>query len=124
NIDELTLRVVPETGSRIAEIETGDTDVIGDVPPSDKERLESNGEVELVETETVALEYIGMNTESEILQDKKVRQAISHAFNKEEQMEDVYDGAGNETVSPLLPDIFGVNDTLDPLNYDLDDAER
>lgn len=124
NIDELTLRVVPETGSRIAEIETGDTDVIGDVPPSDTERLESNGEVELVETETVALEYIGMNTESEILQDKKVRQAISHAFNKEEVIEGVYDDAGIEAVSPLAPDIFGFNDSLEPLEYDLEKAER
>jgi len=124
NIDELTLRVVPETGSRIAEIETGEADVIGDVPPSDKERLESSEEVELAETETVALEYIGMNTESEILQDKKVRQAISHAFNKEEVIEGVYDGAGTEAVSPLAPDIFGFNDSLEPLEYDLDEAER
>src|SRR5699024_9833424 len=124
NIDELTLKVVPETGSRIAEIETGKADVIGDVPPSDRERLEPNEEVELAETETVALEYIGMNTESEILQDKKVRKAISHAFNKEEVIEGVYDGAGIEAVSPLAPDIFGFNDSLEPLEYDLDEAER
>lgn len=124
DIDELTLKVVPETGSRIAEIETGKADVVGDVPPSDRERLESNEEVELAETETVALEYIGMNTESEILQDKKVRQAISHAFNKEEVIEGVYDGAGIEAVSPLAPDIFGFNDSLEPLEYDLDEAER
>lgn len=124
DIDELTLKVVPETGSRIAEIETGKADVVGDVPPSDRERLESNEEVELAETETVALEYIGMNTESEILQDKKVRQAISHAFNKEEVIEGVYDGAGIEAVSPLAPDLFGFNDSLEPLEYDLDEAER
>ncbi|SDK95638.1 glutathione ABC transporter substrate-binding protein [Lacicoccus qingdaonensis] len=124
DIDELTLKIVPETGSRIAEIETGKADVVGDVPPSDRERLESNEEVELAETETVALEYIGMNTESEILQDKKVRQAISHAFNKEEVIEGVYDGAGIEAVSPLAPDIFGFNDSLEPLEYDLDEAER
>src|SRR5699024_11781857 len=73
---------------------------------------------------SVALEYIGMNTESEILQDKKVRKAISHAFNKEEVIEGVYDGAGIEAVSPLAPDIFGFNDSLEPLEYDLDEAER
>src|SRR5699024_3743122 len=88
------------------------------------ERLEPNEEVEVAETETVALEYIGMNTESEILRDKKVRKAIGHAFNKEEVIEGVYAGAGIEAVSPLAPHIFRFNDSLEPLEYDLDEAER
>ncbi|MCD2137849.1 glutathione ABC transporter substrate-binding protein [Salinicoccus halitifaciens] len=124
NIDQLILRVVPETGSRIAEIETNAAEVIGDVPPSDKERLESNEDTALVETQTVALEYIGMNTESEILQDKRVRQAITHAFNKEAVIEGVYDDAGIEAVSPLAPEIFGHHEELKSLEYDLDEAQR
>ncbi len=123
-IDQLTMRVVPETGSRIAEIETGAAEVIGDVPPSNKERVESNEDAALVETQTVALEYIGMNTESEILQDKRVRQAITHAFDKEAVIEGVYDGAGIEAVSPLAPDIFGYHEELEPLSYDLEEAQR
>src|SRR5699024_10608695 len=39
-------------------------------------------------------------------------------------IEGVYDGAGIEAVSPLAPDIFGFNDSLEPLEYDLDEAER
>lgn len=123
NISDLTLKVVPEVGSRVAEIETGDSDVIADIPPSDRERVES-GDVTVTETDSVALEYIGMNTRNEYLQDKRVRQALAHAFNKQEVIEGIYDNAGIEAVSPLAPNVFGFDDTLESPEYDLDEARR
>lgn len=124
NIADLTLKVVPETGARVAEIETGESEVIADIPPSDRERFESNEDVTVTETDSVALEYIGLNTESEYLQDKRVRQALAHAFDKQEVIEGVYDNSGIEAVSPLAPEVFGFDDSLESPEYDLDEARR
>ena len=124
NVADLTLKVVSEASSRIAEAETGQSDVVADVPPSDKDRITSNDDLVLNETQSVALEYIGLNTRNEYLQDKRVRQALTHAFNKQAVIDGIYNGAGTEAVSPLAPDVFGFAESLEPLEYDMEEAKR
>ncbi|MFC3419000.1 glutathione ABC transporter substrate-binding protein [Salinicoccus hispanicus] len=124
NFETLTLKVVPETGSRLAELETGSSDAIADVQSSDAERVESNDDTTLERSQSVALEYVGINTQSEPLNDVRVRQAITHAFDKQAVLEGVYNGAGIVAHSPLAPDVFGYDDSLEPLGYDMDEARE
>lgn len=124
NFETLTLKVVPETGSRLAELETGSSQAIADVQSSDAERIESNDDMTLANSQSVALEYVGINTQSEPLDDVRVRQAITHAFDKKAVIDGVYNGAGIVADSPLAPDVFGYDDGLDTLDYDMDRARE
>ncbi|MCG1009747.1 glutathione ABC transporter substrate-binding protein [Salinicoccus sp. ID82-1] len=122
SFDTLTLKVVPEAGSRVAELETGSSHAIADVPSSDIARIENDEDLSLARSQSVAIEYIGINTQSEPLDDVRVRKAITHAFNKQAVLEGVYNGAGIVADSPLAPNVFGYDENLETLDYDMDKA--
>ncbi len=124
SIDSVTYKVVTETGSRIAELETGESDFIVGVQSSNIERVESNEDVTLDRNESVSIDYIGFNTESEPLDDPLVRQAITHAFDKEAVLSGVYNDSGRPATAPLAPDVLGHSEDLQGLDYDMDRARE
>src|SRR5699024_7353780 len=78
-----SFKVVPETASRIAEIESGTSHIAGAVESSNVERISNGENTVLDETESMSLSYIGFNTEKEPLNDEKVRQAISYGIDRQ-----------------------------------------
>lgn len=123
-IDSVTYKVVSETGSRIAELETGSSDFILAVQSSNIDRVEGNDDVTLDRNESVSIDYIGFNVESEPLDDPLVRQAITHAFDKEAVLSGVYNDSGEPAVAPLAPGILGHSEDLEGLEYDPDRAQE
>lgn len=123
-VDSATFKVVSETGSRIAEAETGDSDFIAQVESSNIDRVESNEDVTLERTDSVSIDYIGFNTEKEPFDDKRVRQAITHAFDKEAVLSGVYNNSGTPAAAPLAPGILGYDENLEGLEYDMDKARE
>ncbi|MCG1010239.1 glutathione ABC transporter substrate-binding protein [Salinicoccus sp. ID82-1] len=123
-IDSATFKVVSETGSRIAELETGSSDFIAQVESSNIERMENNEDVTLERTDSVSIDYIGFNTEKEPLNDPQVRLAITHAFDKNAVLAGVYNDSGTPAVGPLAPGILGHSDDLQGPEYNMDRARE
>jgi len=123
-LDTVTFKVIPETAARIAEIETGASHIAGQVGSSNMERVESNPDTTLDNTESLSLSYIGFNVEKEPLNDEKVRQAISHAIDREAIIDGVYEGVGTPAKGPLAPDVFGYDEDVEGIEYDLDRAKE
>src|SRR5699024_12376074 len=92
------------------------------VGSSNMERVESNPDTTLDNTESLSLSYIGFNVEKEPLDDEKVRQAISHAIDREAIIDGVYEGVGTPAEGPLAPDVFGYDADVEGIEYDLDRA--
>lgn len=124
NFETVTFRVLPESGARMAELETGGIDIATDVDSSNASRVSEGEDTELVENESVRLNYLGMNVENEPFDDVRVRQAIAHAIDKEEIIEGVYDGNGVPAEGPLAPDVWGYNEDLEGRSFDLDQARE
>ena len=124
NFETVTFRVLPESGARMAELETGGIDIATDVDSSNASRVSEGEDTELVENESVRLNYLGMNVEKEPFDDVRVRQAIAHAIDKEEIIEGVYDGNGVPAEGPLAPDVWGYNEDLEGRSFDLDQARE
>src|SRR5699024_12050158 len=59
NLDTITFKIVTETGSRMAELETGASHVIFGYEPGSVERIENNPETETYNKSNVAIEFIG-----------------------------------------------------------------
>ena len=123
-LDTVTFKVVPETAARIAELETGDSHVAGAVESNNMDRVDSHEETYLDNTESLSLSYIGFNMEKEPLDDPLVRQAISHAIDREAIIDGVYDGVGIPAQGPLAPDVFGYDESVEGLSYDMDRAKE
>ncbi|ERN53494.1 glutathione ABC transporter substrate-binding protein [Alkalihalophilus marmarensis] len=123
-VDSVTFSVVPEDLTRIAELETGGAHIIFPVSPSDVTRVENTPEVSLDRTNSVSLSYIGFNMDKEPFDDERVRQAISMAINKEGIISGILDDTGTPAVGPIPPDVFGFDDSVEPLGYDVDAAQE
>lgn len=119
-----TFKVIPESGTRLAELETGHAHIIEPLQPNEVKLIE-NGDFGTVDiTEEDSLAYIGFNTEKEPFNDPKVRQAVTMLINTEEIVDGIYDGFGRPAVGPLAPKVFGYNDQMKPLPYNVEKAKE
>ena len=122
-IDRVTFKFVPEDNTRIAELTTGDADFIYPVNANDISQIDANEGTHVKQSDSSNLSYIGMNTEVEPFDDKRVRQAINMAIDKESLIEGVLDGVALPAIGPLAPTVFGYSDEIDPITYDPDHAK-
>ncbi|WP_235599889.1 glutathione ABC transporter substrate-binding protein [Alkalihalobacillus trypoxylicola] len=122
-VDSVTFKVVPEDFTRIAELETGDADIIYPVNPNDVTRLNEAENTKVVQSDSANITYLGFNTQVEPFNDRRVRQAITKAIDKEVLISGVVDGVALEAKGPLAPTVFGHNENLEPLSFELEEAK-
>ncbi|WP_342365043.1 glutathione ABC transporter substrate-binding protein [Jeotgalibacillus proteolyticus] len=123
NVDTVTFRVVPESGTRIAELENGVAHIIDPVQPNEVARVDALDNAGMSIQGSTSLSYLGFNVEKEPFNDVRVRQAISHAIDKQAIIEGIYDGYGTPAVGPIPPGVFGFDDSVEPLDYNMDEAK-
>ncbi len=105
-LDKIVMRIIPDASARAAAFETGEVLLGGfsPVPLNDVKRLEATGKFDL---ETKGYEYLAplflleFNLKNKYLQDKRVRQAIAHAVNKDLVVKTVWFGFGKPATGPV-----------------------
>lgn len=123
-LDTVTFKIITETASRIADLETGNSHMILGFDGSDLGRIEDNPETEPYTLYNIAVEYIGFNTQREPLDDKRVRQAISHVVDREVLLEGVYSGTGRVPKGVVTPELLGHDESLEGYEYDIERAQE
>jgi peptide/nickel transport system substrate-binding protein len=106
-LSEVTFRVIPDDASRVAALEKGEVQVAVKIPPSDLLRLKANSKIRILTSPSSRTIYLGVNCLKEPFTDKRIRQALNYAVNKEAIVERVLDGAGRVSDAPVSPVIFG-----------------
>src|SRR5699024_7210109 len=96
----------------------------GSVESNNMDRVDQHEQTYLDETELLSTSYVGFNTEVEPLDDERVRQAISHAVDREEIINGDYDGVGIPAEGPLAAGTFGYDENDEGLTYDLERAQE
>lgn len=123
NVDSVTFKVVPESATRVAELQSGFAHIIGAVEPGQVENVNSFDGASVLESSSSSLTYLGFNTEKEPFNDPKVRQAISKAIDRPTLIEGIYEGYGIPAISPLAPGIFGYTEDVTSMAYNMDEAK-
>ncbi|WP_202077466.1 glutathione ABC transporter substrate-binding protein [Caldalkalibacillus salinus] len=123
-LDSVTWKVVSESLARISELDTGYAHIIHPVSPSDITRVDSMAEAHLNAQTSTSLSYIGFNAEKAPFDDVRVRQAISMAINKDDIIDGIYEGTGVPAIGPIAPGVFGYDDTVTPIEYDIEKAKE
>lgn len=67
--------------------------------------------------------YLGWNIRRPLFSDKRVRQAMSHAFPKERIINEVFFGLGQPVLTDVHPDNQYANKDVKPYTFDLDRAK-
>jgi peptide/nickel transport system substrate-binding protein len=126
HVDELVLRVIPEDTTRILELQSGGVHIVPVVPPSDAVGLEDDDTVEIIQGETGSTTYLGMNLRMEIMQDEAVREALMHAFNKDQIADDILYGYALVAHGPVAPFVRGAHPDIEDITfmYDPDRANE
>jgi peptide/nickel transport system substrate-binding protein len=106
-LEEVTFRAIPDDASRVVALETGEVHVAVRIPPFDIPRLRANPNITINNTASVRTIYMGLNNTIAPLTDKRVRQALNHAVNKEAIVRHILGGVGRVSDAPISPGIFG-----------------
>src|SRR4030095_7806151 len=99
----LVYRGIPDANTRVSELLTGGVDLILPIPPDFVGRLEKTSGVTVHKATGLTIWYVGFNVEKKPFTDRRVRQAFSHAVNREAITRDILKGTGIPAVGPLLP---------------------
>jgi len=120
-IDRYIYRIIPDTSTMYMELKAGAVDTMTLTPVQyarqtvserftsrfNKYRYPSSGYV-----------YLGYNLRHPLFGDKRIRQAITAAVNKDELIHGVLFGLGQRAVGPIVPGRWAYNPAVKEIGYD------
>lgn len=116
-LDRITIISVSDDGARQAALESGQADLILNVPPQALPTIKSNTKLKTIQTPSSRTLYIGMNMFRDEFQDKRVRQALNYAVDKESIVKNVLGGLGHVSESPFASNLYAFAKQT-PYTYD------
>ena len=120
-LDRIVFRPIPDSGTRVAELESGGVDYAISVPAEEVARLRDEGKVQVLTADAINVFYLAYNTRKAPLTNVALRQAINYAIDRQEIVAKLYNGLGQVAISPLSPLSWAFNPNVE--RYDYDPAE-
>jgi peptide/nickel transport system substrate-binding protein len=117
-VDRVVFRPIVEDQARLTELMTGTLDLMVGTPPDFVAQLEKSPSITLLKQVGAHVWYLGINNQRKPFEDKRVRQAMNYAVNKEAIVRDVLKGTGSLSAGPVLPNTWGADAALKPYPYD------
>src|SRR5690606_35475444 len=105
--EQVVFQVVPEATTRESLLLAGQVDMIILPPASDIPALDANPNVEVVFGPSNRTIFIVINTTKPYLNDKRIRQALNHAVDKEAIVQVILFGASDVRDAPMASSLFG-----------------
>src|SRR5918997_158419 len=123
-VQQLIIKVIPESSTRLQQVETGEIDIAWALTPEDVEKTRENPDLVVVEDAGLNTNWANINVTLEPLTSKEVRQALNFAVNKEEISEGLYNGNMVPAGGVLPPVDWAFNPDLKSYPYDPDQARE
>ena len=99
----IVVRGIREAGTRLAELQTGRADIIFGVPIEMAKTVESNSQLKLVVQQGVRPPYFVFNSKNPPFEDRRVRQAMNYAVDREGIVKGILQGYGEVRIGPFSP---------------------
>ncbi len=126
-IGKLTFRTITEMNTQMAELLTGGIDWIWDVPKEQAEQLSEHPGVTVENAKTMRISYIAFDVNGtsgdEQFTDKKVREAVAHAINRQSIVDNLVGPASVVLNAACHPDQFGCTQDVPAWDYDPEKAK-
>lgn len=101
-LDKVIWKFIPESGTRTATVQSGETQIATVIPSQDLPRFESSQDFSVVKRPWTGAPRIWLlNVTLAPTDDVKVRQAINYAVNKDAIVNTVYKGTGTKAIAPM-----------------------
>ena len=91
-IDNLIFAITPDASVRYAKLKAGECHVMPFPNPADLEAMREDKSIKLLEREGLNVGYLAFNTQKKPFDDKRVRQALNLAINKQAIIDAIFPG--------------------------------
>jgi peptide/nickel transport system substrate-binding protein len=116
-------RPYPDQGARMLALESGDVDLIFHVPPQEATRLAKNPNLVVSTPPSARVIWLYLNTQKDPFKDKRVRQALYYAIDREAIVKNIFAGTAKALHSPGPVGSNGYTDRYDHYGYNPDKAK-
>ena len=121
-IGKIKFRTIKDANTRAAELMTGAIDWIWDVPKDQAERIMANPAVVVENAKTLRVSYLQFDVQGvsgqKFFTDKRVRQAVAHAINRDSLTKNLVGPASVVAHSACHPDQFACSTDVTKYAYD------
>jgi peptide/nickel transport system substrate-binding protein len=122
-LDRLIFKFIPEDATRLATLETGETNFIEFVPEAELARLRADSRFKVIVGNVPGIPLINVfNTQREPTNALEVRQAIVHGTNQTDIIKTAYFGAYQPARGPLSRNTLGYHQKVETM-YPFDRAK-
>ena len=104
---EITFKTVPEASTRLTMLESGEADVIVDVPGFEVERLKNTDGIGLIQRSNTRLGHLGINVSKAPFDKALVRQALNYAIDRKAIVAGILRGVGVPADSIIASTVLG-----------------
>ncbi len=124
-IDEVRMYVQADIGTQIEFLLNQQVDVLVEIPPPSIARLRAAG-FQIKPYESLSYHFIAFNFNKNLLRDRRIRQAMTYGFNRENALDRIFQNQGTLISGPFPPaSAFYVRDReAGPYPYDPSEAIR
>ncbi|WP_018132979.1 glutathione ABC transporter substrate-binding protein [Effusibacillus pohliae] len=106
-VEKITFKPVTEAGSRVAMLKTGEAQFVYPLPPDQVDSLKDDKNVAVDRSPSIVERYIAFNTTKKPFDEKRVRQALNYAVNKDALIKVVAKGYASPAESVIAPKVWG-----------------
>lgn len=119
-LDGRVTRIIPDSATMFLELRARNLDMMGLTPLQYTRQTENSlfkNHFNKYRYLSFSYTYLGYNLKNPLFADKRVRQAISHAINKDEIISGVLLGLGKQANGPYKPGTWAYNDRVKVYEY-------
>jgi peptide/nickel transport system substrate-binding protein len=124
-LDKVVLRNVPDAGSLLTQLLSGEVDFVPQVQPGDMERIERDPRLAVIPYWFRLYVFASWNLRNPMFADTDVRRALTLAIDRQTIVDTLFPrGTARIAVSPILQSVWAFDRSLGPLPYDPQESRR
>lgn len=123
SVDKVVYRIIPEALTRKMLLDSKEIRIAMILSPEIAEGYTEKADYSVLQQPIARVRMIGFNTEKEPFNDKRVRQAVNYAIDREAIVTYVLHGYGTTAAGLFPPSFYWANQEITPYTYDTEKAK-
>ena len=123
SVDKVIYRIIPEELTRKMLLDSKDIQIAMILSPEIAEKYTKEANYTVLQQPIARVRMMGFNTEKEPFNDKKVRQAVNYAIDREAIVNYVLHGYGTTAAGLFPPEFYWANKDIAPYTYEPEKAK-
>lgn len=123
-IAKLVFAITTDPSVRTQKLKRGECQFVAEPSVLDIPSIKNDARLSVLEQEGLNVGYLAMNVEKKPFDDRRVREAVAKALNRNAYLNAVYQGHASLAVNPIPPTMWGYNKSIKDTAYDVEGAKK